>query len=154
MKTDSGYQIQSASTNANCLYQTQVHYTLSTAEIEKVQGEGLKVEAVRSGTKLMLYLDGERVTNLTVNNAKVDCFDLTTDSKGAATGITAETTAIVKFAKWGKTTSTIEIPFELKEEVTLSVSEDIQYGTVTTSETTYLIGDTVTLKGKSKEGYA
>ena len=62
----------------------------------------------------MLYLDGQRVTNLTVNNTQVDCFDLTKDSKGVATNITAETTAIVKFAKWGKTTSTIEIPFELK----------------------------------------
>ena len=158
-KTSSGYQIQSDSANQNCLYQQQVHYTLTSDEVAKIQSDGLKVEAVRSGTKVMLYLDGERVTNLDVtingNKTQVDCLDLTTDYSGAATGITEDTEAKVKFKRWGS--YSIEIPFELSQEQPEMGLIDIaqgENGTISTNLTNYVIGEEIVITTKADSGYA
>ena len=108
------YYIQCASGSA--IYKNNIYYKLTADEIAQLKSEeGIEFKAVRTGTNLEFYLGGNQIKDILVNGSSVgSSLDLTKDISGKATGITAETTSIVKIQRWFVGGSLVEIPFKLK----------------------------------------
>ena len=120
------------------------HYTLTDEESEKVTGEGLEFKMVRNGTILELYLGGNLVKEL----------DLTSNSSGITDSM--EVTG-AGFRVYGNNDGKVEtvVPYTLVEATPVTVSiSDADEGIVIADNVVYYLGSTITLTGRSKEGYA
>lgn len=79
------------------------HKELSEEQIASYQDDdGLAFRIVRTGTTVDIYLDGELVC---------DGIDLTTNSSGNATNVTADMKATVSMKNYGNLGEVVEIPF-------------------------------------------
>lgn len=140
---DNQYKIQSM---GDTLFGWRAHYVLTDEQIAKFQSkDGIDLRIVRIGTEMTLYLDGEQVA----------ICDLTKNKKKEASGITADMPAEIAMRHYGNEGHTVEMPFAVKEtfdNVTITSVEGA-HGKLVTPKQNYIIGDTVKLSGKGKEGY-
>ncbi len=138
-KNTGKYNLQSMN---DSVFKWRVHYTLTEAQAAKVQGEGVEFRMTRSGTKLSLFLDGFRVSQL----------DLTGDSSG----ITEDMTCVVKLRYYNNLGYDVVLPFAVDNPLpsgTVTV-ETAENGSLTADKTEYVIGEPVTLTVKPNSGYA
>ena len=145
------YVLQS---QGDSLYGWTEHYALSEKEVKKVQGDGIEFKMIRVGTTIELYLDENKVATLDLTQ---DLYDestkkYVTSESGITTG-----TAVNKgqIRMYGNTGYDVVVPYTLveAEPVTISIS-DTANGIVVANSVAYYVGDTVTLTGTSKSGYA
>ena len=114
-----------------------------TTLIEKIQGEGVELKLVRSGTKFEVWFDGTKLTEL----------DLTRGNSGVTDTMAVKNVGI---RHYGNNGTNVELPYSVSlATAIINIDKDITNGTVTTDKDidSYLVGDTVVLTVTPEEGY-
>ena len=122
-------------------------YTLSDAQSAKIQSQnGLKLRVVRVGATIDIFVDGVHALEYDLTNLK---------NSGGASGVeTLPCTVVMRM--YGNHGKTVEIPFEIREEVLLATvtdASDSANGTAFVKNRNVLPGETVTLSVEPANGY-
>ena len=142
---DGRYRIQ-VMDHSTVAEQWKSHYTLTAAEEEKVKGDGIKFRTLIEGTSAIVYLDDNQVCSIDLSKVI---------STGNASGV-EDARIRVAIRMDGNLNKAMEIPFKLMNigrRVLIHV-DAMTNGKVTTGETNYQLGDTVTLTVTPDNGYS
>ena len=142
---DGRYRIQ-VMDHSTVAEQWKSHYTLTAAEEEKVKGDGIKFRTLIEGTSAIVYLDDNQVCSIDLSKVI---------STGNASGV-EDARIRVAIRMDGNLNKAMEIPFKLMnigKRVLIHV-DAMTNGKVTTGETNYQLGDTVTLTVTPDNGYS
>lgn len=133
------YQIQSMN---DTTFGWKTFYELSTKEIASYQDEnGIDLRIVRSGTTVDIYLDGVQVCS---------GIDLTTNTSGNATNVTADMAATVTIRHYGNMGHQVDIPFAIASaEVVETPNTDLFY----CNDLKTLVADPFVLDNTEVDGY-
>jgi hypothetical protein len=135
------YEIQSMG-GTNCITGWKWHVNLTPEQAAKLRSEGVEFRVAMVGTDARMYIDDVEVATYSL----------------ASGGITADTTAQIRFMTYGNTgVRNLKLPFELggaPKTATVSIASGIENGTITTGkkDSVAIAGEKITVTATPDAG--
>lgn len=136
------YEIQSMG-GTNCITGWKWHVNLTPEQAAKLRSEGVEFRVAMVDTDARMYIDDVEVATYSL----------------ASGGITADTTAQIRFMTYGNTgVRNLKLPFELggaPKTATVSIASGIENGTITTGkkDSVAIAGEKITVTATPDAGY-